>query len=141
MKWPANKPCICTSGRKTKGCCGPILAGTLATNPESLMRSRYAAYALSKPEHIMRTTHPDGPHFRADPKAWTKEILNFCKSVRFDGLDVNESRQEDVQGSVEFTAHLSAGNTDHSFTEQSIFFRVDGAWLYHSGTHITDKST
>ena len=138
MRLPANKPCVCHSGRKAKGCCGPILGGALAPTPVALMRSRYAAYVLGNVGHIIKTTHPEGPHYQENTPAWTKEIRAFCERFSFDGLDVKQSGEEGVSGWVEFTAHLSHGQQDHSFSERSVFFQESGSWLYHSGTANKD---
>jgi len=138
MKWSANKPCVCQSGRKAKGCCGPILKGALAPSPEALMRSRYAAYARGHIEHIMRTTHPQGPHHQTDRDQWAADIQRFCDGFQFEGLEVKDVHQNGVQAWVEFRARISQDGIDHSFGERSTFFQMDGAWLYHSGTPIDE---
>lgn len=102
------------------------------------MRSRYAAYALGLVDCVMHTTHPDGPHSRADRERWAGELRAFCEGTRFRGLRVLEASQDGDAGEVLFRAALSqppAGPSarDASFTERSEFRRVDGRWLYYRG--------
>ena len=120
---------MCSSGRKAKGCCGPILKGGRAPSPEHLMRSRYSAYALGNVGHIIKTTHPDGPHYQENLSAWAEEIRAFCERFSFDGLEVSQTGEKGASAWVEFTAHLSRGGDDHSFSERSVFLQQDGAWL------------
>lgn len=129
----ANAPCPCGSGRKAKGCCLPVLEGAPASSPEALMRSRYVAYAVGDVGHVMRTTHPDGPHWRADARAWADELRRYCASVRFEGLSVDHARADGEIGVVAFFATLRADGRDVSFGEVSRFTRVDGRWLYVDG--------
>ena len=134
MKLSANKPCPCQSGRKTKGCCAPLLKGAQARTPEALMRSRYTAYVTGNIKYIMKTTHPDGEHHREDKEAWRKEIEVFCQEFTFHGLEVRETEVQENQGWVTFHATITRGDNDVSFTERSLFLREDGHWLYHSAT-------
>ncbi len=134
MKLSANKPCPCKSGKKTKGCCAPILNGSVARSPEALMRSRYTAYVTGNIGHIMKTTHPDGEHYRKDKQAWHNEIDVFCTQFSFHGLEVRETEIKDNHGWVTFHARISQGDRDVSFTERSFFRLENGRWLYHSGT-------
>lgn len=98
------------------------------------MRSRYAAYALAKTRYIMATTHPEGPHFRADEKAWHEELLAYCKAVSFLGLEVQDVESvSESEGRVTFHARVEQDGKDLSFTETSTFLREGERWLYHSG--------
>jgi SEC-C motif-containing protein len=132
MKISANKPCLCYSGRKAKGCCGPVLRGQLARTPEALMRSRYSAYAAGALAYLMNTTHPDGPHFQADRAGWETELRAFCRAMSFDGLIIHEASEEGGLGFVDFTAQLSQDGQDRSFRERSRFVRAGGRWFYLS---------
>lgn len=98
------------------------------------MRSRYTAYALGHVSHLMRTTHPDGPHWRADARAWADELGRYCEAVQFVGLDVRSSAEEGGMGRVTFFAHIRHGDRDASFGEDSRFLKVGGHWLYLDGT-------
>ena len=141
MKLSANKPCPCQSGKKTKGCCAPIIKGTPARTPEALMRSRYTAYATGNINHIIKTTHPDGDHYREDREAWWKEIDVFCTEFTFHGLEVQESKVVDHQGWVTFHANITKGEEDVSFTERSFFLLEGDRWLYHSAAESSVNQT
>ena len=132
VRLSANKPCPCHNGRKTKSCCGPILRGSPAPTPLALMQSRYAAYATRNIDHIIKTTHPDSPHYQVNRKEWWNQIEAFCEGFEFVGLTIHDSETSTSSGWVEFTAHLKQGEEDASFTERSRFFFQNGAWLYHS---------
>jgi len=57
------RACPCWSGRTYDACCAPYHRGEReAPDPVSLMRSRYAAFALGEAEYLVRTLaegHPD----------------------------------------------------------------------------------
>ena len=129
-----NAPCPCGSGRRTKACCGPVIAGAPAQTPDALMRSRYTAYATGAAGHIMRTTAPESPHHVADAARWRREIEAWCRAVRFDGLAVLSSQTDGDRGEVVFFATLTAATGDVSFGERSRFVRREGRWLYVDGT-------
>lgn len=126
---PTPLPCPCGSGKPYAGCCRPYHTGKPAPTPEALMRSRYSAYALDKPDYIMHTTHPQSPHWQPDRTAWRADLSAFSTGVRFVGLRVLAT----TENTVTFRAILMQGTRDVSFTERSTFERVDGRWLYLSG--------
>lgn len=95
------------------------------------MRSRYTAYAVGEVDHVLRTTHPDGPHHGRYGQR--EAIEAFCRETSFDGLRVVSSREDGDTGEVAFVATLRRGGSDASFGERSRFYRVSGRWLYHSG--------
>lgn len=130
--------CPCRSRRQLKRCCGPWLAGRPAPSPAALMRSRFAAYALGRADHIVATTDPEGPMWQADEAGWHEQIAHFSETTRFLGLALLETPEpEGDEGSVTFRATLEQGGQDNSFTERSRFRRVDGRWLYHSGERLS----
>jgi SEC-C motif-containing protein len=128
-----NDACPCHSGHKYKKCCRRAHQGDPASSPEALMRSRYSAYALGLVEHILRTTDPSGPHWEAETGHWREQVEAFCRSVRFEGLEVLEARADGDRGIVDFRARLSSDQGATVMAERSLFRRVDGRWLYHSG--------
>ena len=94
------------------------------------MRSRYSAYAVGEVDYILATTHPDSPHFQADTAAWKSDVRRFCQQTTFERLTVEHAEEGDGAAQVRFHAALKQGTQDASFTEQSQFYRVGGAWLY-----------
>ncbi len=128
-----NAPCPCGSGTKLKRCCRLLHLGGPATSPEALMRSRYCAYALGEIDYLLATTHPEGPQFRRDTHEWRVDLARFCSTTRFEGLEIQASREHDDRGEVSFLARLSREGRDVSFVEHSVFVREAGRWLYFSG--------
>lgn len=120
------KRCPCHSGAEYKVCCKPFHEGKLPATALDLMRSRYAAYALNLADYIISTTHPDNPQ---DKRA----ISQFSKSTSFNDLKILDFQQHENTATVTFTAYLSQGTQDATFTEKSHFKRVDGRWLYKKG--------
>ena len=128
--------CRCGSAKQYKRCCGPLHDGSPPSGVEALMRSRYCAYARGLSEYIVRTTHPDGPHFQSDRALWLADVERFCERTRFAGLAVSAVEQGATCGFVSFTATLEVAGADASFGERSRFELLDGRWLYHSGTSL-----
>ena len=94
------------------------------------MRSRYTAYATSNTRYIVKTTHPHGPHARSDIAKWEAEIKEFCDAYRFEGLTIHSHHHDESTGRVHFTATLTANHDQTELIEDSLFYRVDGQWLY-----------
>ena len=128
--------CPCGSHRKYKRCCLPVHEGRPAPTAEALMRSRYSAYALGLAEHVLATTHPEGPHHEEDRAAWLAEVRRFCEDVAFDRLEVRGSKEDGDRALVDFVAHLRQGDRRTTLAERSLFLREDGRWLYHSGKRL-----
>lgn len=102
------------------------------------MRARYAAYAIGDVGFVIRTTHPDGPIAQDDRVAWKRELTEYCRATRFEGLTVLEHTIDEAAGraTVTFTARLSQAGRDVSFTERSLFVREGARWAYHSGENV-----
>lgn len=97
------------------------------------MRSRYSAYARHLADFIIDTTHPSNPNTLPDRLSWAAEILAFTHNTRFERLEILEFRDGDPIAYVRFTAYLSQGGADVSFTEDSRFEKLGGRWLYRYG--------
>jgi hypothetical protein len=52
--------CPCGLGDGYESCCGRLHAGAPAPTAESLMRSRYSAFAVGDAGYLLRTWHPSG---------------------------------------------------------------------------------
>jgi SEC-C motif domain protein len=128
--------CPCCSGADYTKCCGPLHEGSEAANALILMRSRYSAYALQKAAYIIKTTHPKNKNFTLDFKKWEAQILLFCKTTQFTGLEIVDFQDGVSQASVSFIARLTQGERDASFKECSLFEKLDGRWLYKDGTTV-----
>ena len=113
-------------------CCKPYHQGKSATAPETLMRSRFSAYALGLSDYLSKTWHqstrPADLNLEADDQ-WVK-------------LDIVSSNKKQVH----FRAYLKNENfnsqsQDHYsvLEEVSDFVFEGGKWLYVSGDTKTEK--
>jgi len=99
-----------------------------------LMRSRYSAYALSKVSYIIETTHPQSPYFEKDVSKWEKGVRQFCNTTRFVKLEILHPKYPDPSDpTVHFIAYLEQG-APFQLNEKSHFEKLDGKWLYLSGS-------
>ena len=107
-------PCPC--GRTTgKGqalsldtCCGPYHANQNAPDAESLMRSRYSAFALAEIDHLLRTQPSEEPL-----QARRRSLEASCQKLRWRGLEIVATEAggpDDLEGTVTFIARYSAGD-------------------------------
>ena len=128
--------CPCHSGQLYLQCCQPFHEGKKVDNALQLMRSRYSAYARGLTAYIIDTTHPDNPNYNRDHQRWQNELLQFCKSTHFRGLDILEFIEDEIRSYVTFTAHLSQEKNDISFTEKSAFEKMGDRWLYREAVDI-----
>jgi SEC-C motif domain protein len=126
-------PCPCSSKALYHKCCKEYHDGKLPENALKLMRSRYSAFALKLCDYIIDTTHPENPAHEENLNAWRREILTFSAGTRFNFLDIVEFIDGDNEATVTFTANLNQHDQDVSFTEKSVFEKVNGKWLYKSG--------
>jgi len=118
--------CPCCSGKSYKECCEPFHLGKEPETALQLMRSRYSAYALRRPEYIQRTTHPKSPHFVTNSRNWKKHILEFCDSTEFVRLEIFGYGDDWVH----FIAHLKQEDKPVELTEKSRFERLHSNWRY-----------
>ena len=122
------RSCPCGSGEPYDACCGPVVRNERpADTAEELMRSRYAAYALSDVDHVFRSWHP----------ATRPDDLDALPDLDWRGLeilDVVDGGPADDAGVVEFRA-THAGGTQH---ERSRFVRRGGRWVYVDGVTTRD---
>lgn len=131
--------CPCGSGTPYGECCEPLIRGTRpATTAESLMRSRYSAYAKAEVDYLYETTHPD--HRKGYDHDGTRQ---WAESSRWEGLEIVSARggEGDSQGEVEFIATYRDGETEavHAHHELGKFRKVDDRWLFVDGKMVGQK--
>ncbi len=121
--------CPCQSGASYADCCAPFHDGKAAPTAETLMRSRYSAYALKLADYINQTWCPDT---LSSPV--TSESL---AGVQWIGLTIHEAQNlDDTHATVKFTAVFAQDNQQPmQMTENSQFILQNGKWLYVDGTH------
>ena len=125
----AATPCPCGRGAYA-ACCQPLHQGTPAPDAESLMRSRYSAYALGLADYLLATWH-----------ATTRPAtLGFddVPALRWLGLDVRRHAADGDTAVVEFIArHRQGGGRAGRLHETSRFVREQNQWFYLDG-QVTD---
>lgn len=129
--------CFCDTGKTYNNCCKLLHDGAYADNALSLMRSRYSAYANHLPDYIIRTTHPNNPHYKHNREQWISEILYFSQNTKFLKLEIWEFIDGLDEAYVTFHAHLLQNNLKKDFVEKSHFEKLGKQWLYKNCVHTT----
>lgn len=96
------------------------------------MRSRYAAYALGLIDYVIDTTDPAGSKYKSPRAIWTGELVEFCKSTHFLGLEIMTASEN----MVTFRVNLIQNGKPSPYIERSIFTRPNGRWLYYDGVMV-----
>ncbi len=130
-----TKPCPCGRLDAKKQplpymtCCGQYIDNDeIATDAESLMRSRYSAFVLEKADYLLSTWHVS--HRPA--------TLDFESNVKWLGLLVQNHTVIDSQhAEVTFVARQrdSTGRANR-LHERSRFVREQGRWYYVDGDSL-----
>ncbi|HEY8359230.1 MAG TPA: YchJ family metal-binding protein [Ramlibacter sp.] len=127
MSAAAAPPCPCGRPLPFARCCGPYLEdfeAHPAPDAETLMRSRYSAFATGNAVYLMATWHPS--HRPAQ--------LAFEPGVKWLGLEVRGHRQVDADhAEVEFVARSRLAGRATRLHERSRFVREGGRWYYLDG--------
>jgi SEC-C motif domain protein len=115
--------CPCGLGDDYESCCGRLHAGAPAPTAESLMRSRYSAFAVGDTGYLLRTWHPSGrpQTFSLDPALrWTRLAV----------LQTRDGGLFDATGTVQFRAMYVRQGQRGVLAETSRFVRHDRHWTY-----------
>ena len=108
-------------------CCLPYLGGDkFATDAQTLMRSRYSAYATQRTEYLLQTWHPD-------TRPNTIEVEPAIQWQRLKIINTVDGRKEDQNGIVEFIAHYKQQGRVQQLHETSRFSKIDNRWYYLDG--------
>ena len=91
---------------------------TTVSNPEELMRSRYAAFIREDWNYLAQTSVNQ-----------SVEELNGISSIEWLKLDVIDA----YDNIVEFKAYYKEGHKINVLHEKSEFIQVDGIWKYLDG--------
>jgi SEC-C motif-containing protein len=119
--------CPCLSGLSYDGCCGRLHDGAaVAQTAEQLMRSRFSAFAVGRPDYLLETWHPS-------TRPATLELDRGLRWYRLDVLATRAGSPFDTTGVVEFEAFYRAASGPGSQHEISRFTREGGRWYYVDG--------
>jgi peptide deformylase len=105
------------------------------------MRSRYSAYVLGLSDYIVATTHPASPQYTDNKLAWKRSISQFSQGSSFHKLEILDFKENGSLAMVAFTAHLTQGDQDATFTEKSFFEKIGTHWYYRNGQFAKGHST
>jgi SEC-C motif-containing protein len=126
----SSAACPCGKPLKPAQCCGRYLgdfAGTPAPDAESLMRSRYCAFALLDADYLLATWHPSTRPAQLELDPRTKWL----------GLEVRSRKQVDeTHAEVEFVARFrpsTGSGRAERIHERSRFVMENGRWFYLDG--------
>ena len=125
MKRKFPDPCPCGRPLSYAGCCGRLHAGAVAADAESLMRSRYSAYAKGREDYLLATWH-------ASTRPATLDLASGPQP-KWLGLEVKASAESGDEASVEFVALCRIGGRARHMRERSRFRREEGRWYYLDG--------
>lgn len=128
-----TNPCPCCSMKEYDHCCKLFHDGSIPENALQLMRSRYSAYVLNISDYIIATTHPASPQYSENKFSWKRSISQFSRSSSFHKLEILDFKENNTLATVTFTAFLSQGSHDATFTEKSYFEKINNRWLYRGG--------
>lgn len=120
--------CFCGANSSFEECCQIYLSGTQhAPTAETLMRSRYSAYATGNADYLVATTHS------STRKLHKKiAILEWSKSNHWIKLEVLYS----TETTVKFIAYyLDYRGIDQVHEELSTFVFENGKWYYVDGEY------
>ena len=137
---PSPDTCPCGSALAYRTCCAPFHRGAgEAPDAESLMRSRYAAYAKKEIPYLLKTLHPSHED-RALPEAKLLALLaEAAREQRYMGLAILDRRGPDDGGIAEvlFHARVFQRGKDFSFVERSEFAHDGTGWRYLRGETVS----
>ncbi|WP_394255504.1 YchJ family protein [Pseudoclavibacter helvolus] len=123
---PSDGPCPCGSRLGYGACCGVFHDGFPAPTAETLMRSRYSAFALGLPGYLAETwadeTRPDEIDLN-DGTVWRRLQI----------VDTVDGGAGSQAGIVEFRASFRDSDGAGLLHERSRFARRSGRWVYVDG--------
>ncbi|MGR8952980.1 MAG: YchJ family protein [Gammaproteobacteria bacterium] len=120
--------CLCGSGRAYHECCRTYhRADAVPPTAESLMRSRFTAYALRDADYLRKTWDsgkcPENIDFSRETAVWQ----------RLEIVDAKKGGPQDDKGVVEFRAYYLQDGEECVLHEVSRFIKKDGRWFYLDG--------
>lgn len=121
--------CPCGSKELFADCCSPLINELVAANsPETLMRSRYCAYAIKDAQYLYKTYAQSTRTSQSieEIQAWADETIWVSLSIK----------AADADHSVLFTACYIQGNKQFQLTERSRFILENQRWHYLDGDII-----
>ena len=118
--------CYCGNNVSFQNCCEPYIKGIKKTpTAETLMRSRYSAFATGAADYLVNTTHISKRRFHNK-----KDILDWSQANKWLKLEVLAS----TENTVTFKAYYLDENLKAQVHyEHSTFKLENGIWFYVDG--------
>ena len=120
--------CFCGASVSFENCCEPYIKGSKnAPTAETLMRSRYSAFAIGAADYLLNTTHSSKRklHNKSEILAWSQSN----QWLRLEILAVTET-------TVTFNAYYLDENLKAQIHyEHSTFKLENGKWFYVDGEY------
>jgi SEC-C motif-containing protein len=110
-----------------------------AQTPEAVMRARYSAFVINKPEFLHQSLHPDHRHDHdiEATRRWAKNSQWLSlKVVKTEG----GLSDEDNEGEVEFIATYKEKGVVRTHHEVSRFSKQDGHWYFVDGRMVAPRT-
>ena len=127
--------CPCGKGESLESCCGPFLSHEkLPETAETLMRSRYTAYATGDVDYIIDTHDPDrrGEVDRKNTELWSKH----SEWIGLEIVSTDKGQPEDEVGTVEFVARYKIKGVKVEHRERALFRKQGSRWLFVDGVEV-----
>lgn len=131
--------CPCGSGLVYKACCAPLHKGEReAPDAESMMRSRYAAYAKKEIGYLIKTIHPAHDDRKMPEAELHKLLAAAARNQRYMGLTILDRAAPNADGIAEvlFIAKVFERGRDFTFAERSEFAHDGTGWRYRRGDTV-----
>lgn len=119
--------CPCGSALPYDSCCGPLHQGAEAANAEALMRARYCAHVVNRPQFILDSWHGSSRPSLAD-------IAPFV-ALPWHDLTILGHQAGPSESFVTFLARYQDGDKLAFHLEKSRFVKEEGRWYFHSGSY------
>ncbi|WP_206485540.1 YchJ family metal-binding protein [Thalassotalea sp. G2M2-11] len=138
--------CFCGNSKAFEQCCQLIITGDKQANtPESLMRSRYSAYASNNADYIYQTyaEQSKAQQSLTDIAAWASQTQWLRLSVlQSDDITLDEyiHGNDKTLPVVHFIAFYLHDKTFYHMEEASRFTIEDQQWRYLDGDIITHQA-
>ena len=127
-----NSLCPCGSNKAYAHCCEQFINYSLSPETaEQLMRSRFTAFYLNKPQYLLNTHHPS--------QRETDELNAIAKeqaSTQWIKLVIHQTKLgqiNDLTGIVEFSAFFNQEGQMFELRESSNFIQKNAQWFYLDG--------
>lgn len=128
MSADISENCLCGSGLPYSQCCGLYHSGEkLPATAETLMRSRFTAYAMRDAGYLSSTWDA----------AKCPEVIDFSKEKaewhRMEIIETKKGGAQDSKGLVEFKAYFIQDGEEYALHEISRFIKNNNRWYYLDG--------